>query len=364
MELIIAEETDRQKWDDVVDRSPNGTIFHSWKWLKILEKHSCLKIAGIRSRGELYPLFIMDKEKAVGIYPLFFFKNSLIRSCYSPPTLVEMVFLGPLFPGMDSMKEEKKQIFIEEVQKLIDRFIKKDQKANYIQINTTPGYEDCRSFRWSGYTVEPMYTYYIDISQGTDLLWKSFNRSLRYYIEKARKEGITVTDGTKDDVLFIYDLLKERGRIASPKELMGDLFSGFSPNHLKVFMAKTNSETLSGIITILYKDKVTFWAGAPRCSYKGLSPNELLLWESIRWAAEQGYKTFEIEGADDYSLFPFKRKFNGKVIPYYKMKWMSPSLKVISSVYHSLRKDSDEMLEPVDSGKKQVLKTELVHKKE
>ena len=116
------------------------------------------------------------------------------------------------------------------------------------------------------------------------------------------------------------------------------VFDQFFPDHNKVFIAKAGSERLSGIITIFYRDKVTFWVGSPRFSYNGLSPNELVLWESIRWAGEQGYKTFEILGADDYSLFPFKRKFNGKVISYYQMKWMSPSLNFVSSVGHSLKK--------------------------
>ena len=128
---------------------------------------------------------------------------------------------------------------------------------------------------------------------------------------------------------------------------MGEVFDQFFPDHIKVFIAKAGSERLSGIITIIDKDKVSFWVGAPRCSYKGLSPNELVLWESIRWAGEHGYKTFEIVGADDYSLFPFKRKFNGKIIPYYQMKWLSPSLNVFSSLYHSLKKGDNNQLDNI-----------------
>jgi hypothetical protein len=338
MELKIAVETDQHNWDGIVERSPNATLFHTWKWLKLMEKHSCVQIAGIKSRARLYPLIITEKDNPVGIYPLFIFKTLLIKYCYSPPSNVETMFLGPLFPGIDMMKQEKKQIFLNDIQVLIDRFIKKDQNANYIQINTSPGYEDCRSYKWGGYSAEPRYTYHIDLGMGTDQIWKSFNRSLRYYIEKAKKEGITVTEGTKEDAFYLHGLLKKRNRINSPREFVGDIFDQFFPDHNKVFIAKAGSERLSGIITIIYRDKVTFWVGSPRFSYNGLSPNELVLWESIRWAGEQGYKTFEILGADDYSLFPFKRKFNGKVISYYQMKWMSPSLNFVSSVGHSLKK--------------------------
>jgi len=344
MEIKIATETDQQLWDSIVDSAPNGTLSHTWKWLKVMEKYSSLKTAGIKASARLYPLFLMEKEKPVGIYPLYFFKIPLIKFCYSPPSRVDTLYLGPLFPDIDTMKQEKKQIFLMDMQKSVDRFIKKDLNANYIQINASPGFNDCRSFKWGGYTAKPLYTYHIDLTVGTDAIWKSFNRSLRYYIEKAKKEGITVTDGTKEDAFHIHNLLKERSRIKSPKEYLGELYDLYFPDNLKVFIAMADSERLSGIITIIHKDKVTFWVGAPKCSYKGLSPNELVLWESIRWAGEQGYKTFEIEGADDYSLFPFKRKFNGKIIPYYQMKWFSPYLNVVASVYSAIKKrDNNEL---------------------
>jgi len=345
MELTIASDADKEQWDTLVNRSQNGSIFYTWKWLKLVEKHSHLKFSGLQAYGKFFPLFIIDKEKPNGIYPLFLFKTPLYTLCYSPPSNVDLLCLGPLFPDIHTMRQEKKQIFLHDMQILVDRFIRKDLKASYIQINTPPGFEDCRFFKWGGYEAEPRYTYYIDLNPGLDQIWKNFNKSLRYYIDKAKKEGITVTEGTKEDALFIYDMLKERGRIKSSKEFIGDIFDDFFPDHIKVFVAQTGTEHLSGIITIIDRNKVKFWIGSPKCSYKGLSPNELVLWESIRWAKERGYSTFEIEGADDYSLFPFKRKFNGKIIPYYQMKWRSPLLAIFSSLYHSFKRGNNYLEE-------------------
>jgi lipid II:glycine glycyltransferase (peptidoglycan interpeptide bridge formation enzyme) len=345
MELKIAEGTESVQWDIIVKSSPNGTIFHLWKWLKLMEKYSVLEIFGTRFKPKLYPLFIMEREEPVGIYPFFFFKTSLINFCNSPPPNVDILYLGPLMPKIDTMKPERKGIFLHDLQVKIDRFLKNDLKSNYILINTPPGFDDCRSFKWGGYHVDPRYTYYIDLSAGTDQIWRGFNRSLRYYIEKAKKEGICVVDGTKEDACYIHDQLKERKKTSSSKEYLEEVFDVFFPDHFKVFIAKADSERLSGIITVIGTDTVSFWVGAPRHTYKGLSPNELVLWESIRWAADQGYKTFEILGADDYSLFPFKRKFNGKIIPYYQMNWLSPTLNVASSLYYSIKENSNFLRE-------------------
>jgi hypothetical protein len=345
MEIKIASDQDEQKWDEIVERAPNGELFHTWRWLKTIEKYSLQKKAGMQSRARLYPLFLMEKEKIVGIFPLFLFKTALVTSCYSPPSNVDTLYLGPLFPDIETLLPAKKQIFLHDVQITVDKFIRNDLKANYIQISTPPGFEDCRFFKWAGYETEARYTAYLDLSIGTDLIWKNLNRSTRQSIEKAKKEGVSISEGTKEDLAFLYGLLEERDRIASPREFLDSIFETFSQGHLKVWIAKAGSERLSGIITVIYKDKVTFWIGAPKCSYKGTSPNELLLWEAIRWSEENKFKTFEIEGADDYSLFPFKRKFNAEPIIYFQMKWFSPTLRIFATLYNGIIKRKTNLLE-------------------
>jgi hypothetical protein len=338
MEFRIAEERDQDLWDSIVNDSSNGMIFYMWDWLKIVERHSFLNLLYFKARGKLYPLILSEKEKPVGILPLFLFKTPVNNFCYSPPSNVDLLYLGPLFKDLHLLKPEKKQIFLHDYQIMVDSYIRNDLKAGYIQINAPPGFDDCRFFKWSGYSAEPRYTYYINLKPGIDHIWTQFNRSLRQNIEKGKKGKIVVTGGTKDDAFFIRNLLMQRGRIKSSIEFMGEIFDRFFPNHIKVFIAKAGTERLSGIILIIGKEKVSFWIGAPKCSYNGLYPNELLLWEGIRWASEQGFSTFEIIGADDLSLFPFKRKFNGDIIQYYQMKWYSSTFNLFSSLFRHLKK--------------------------
>jgi hypothetical protein len=346
MELKIATETDQQMWDSIVDRSPNGTLFHTWKWLKLMEKYSTMKDAGIKSflfrqqnSAQLYPLILMEKGRPFGIFPIYFFKNPVFNLCVSPLSNVRTApYLGPLFPDIENMTEEKKQVFLLDALKEINKFLKEDLKLKSIAITSSPGFEDCRAFKWSGYNVEPRYTYYIDLTSGTDIIWKSFSKSLKHRIQNPLKEGVQVEEGNKDDSFYIYEVLKERNRDTFPKEFLGEVYDLFSPDHMKTFIANADSQRLSGIITTIYKDKVSVWVGAPRFIYKGLSPNELVLWECIQWASKNGYKTFEIVGADDYSLFPFKGKFNGKTVLYLQIIWTSPTLKLISSVYHFIKR--------------------------
>jgi hypothetical protein len=117
-----------------------------------------MKIAGIKTTAKFFPILLIEKDVPVGIFPLYFFNNPVFNSCYSPPQNTETLYLGPLFPDIETMKEEKKQIFLIDVQKAMDQFIKKNLKSRYILINTPPGYTDSRSFKWGGYTVNPRFT--------------------------------------------------------------------------------------------------------------------------------------------------------------------------------------------------------------
>jgi predicted N-acyltransferase len=344
MELKISDETNRENWDAIVERSSNATVFHTWKWLKLMEKYSTLQNTGIRSRVKFYPLLLIEKDLPVGIFPLFFFKKRIFNFSYSPPPNMEIPYLGPLFPDIETMNDEKKQILIIDFQKAIDQFIKKDLKSTYILVNAPPGFENSRSFTWGGYRTIPRHTFYINLHDGKEKIWDNFSKTLKQDINKVKKKGIYIDIGSKKDVEFIYGLLKKRNRIHSNKEYILEIFDTFASKNLTVFIAKHENEPLSGGITICYKNKVSFWVGTPRLSYDGTSPNTYIYWEAINWAIENGYEIFEIMGADE-NTFPFKRKFKGKLIPYYHMKWFSPSFKLLSSLYYSLKKGDINQLD-------------------
>jgi hypothetical protein len=345
MELKIADDADQQDWDAIVERSPNTTLFHTWKWLKLMEKYSTIHKTGLGSQVKFYPLFLMEKDRHIGIYPLFFFKKMISRTTYSPPPNMEILYLGPLFPDIETMKEEKKQVFLIEVQKEIDRFTKKDLRSTHIQVIAPPGLKDCRSFKWGGYAVIPRYTYEIGLNDGKEVVWNKFSSRLKQDIKQVKKKGYSVEFGTRTDCEFVYDLLKQRNRINANKDYVLDVFDNFAPQNLKIFILKNEDRNVSGIVFISYKKKGWLWIGNPRFPYSGPSPNVLMFWEAINYAIDSGFEKIEIMGADDFSSFPFKRKFNGEIKTYYQMKWFSPSFKVFSLIYHSLIKRDHNQLD-------------------
>ena len=326
---------DGDLWDKIVERS-NGTIFHRWEWLKLMERYSIKKIFRKNCKAKLYPLVIFDDETPIGLFPVFLYK-SMVKFVFSPPGRVENLYLGPLIVEYDKLKQNKKESRLFSVVKEVDSFIQSELDPNFVMFSTIPNLIDSRPFKWLGYDVEPRYTYILKLNRDMEEIWRGFHKNLRRGIEKARRSGIIVREGSKDDLNYIYDLLIKRNRIHTSKEFVLEVFKKFQPN-VKVFIAEKNGEKLSGIVNICYNKKVSFWIGSPKFSYRGINPNELVFYESIKWAKENGFKYYEIMGADDLSLFEFKRKFNGDLVTFFTARKYSPRfVKIVEAIYRTIK---------------------------
>jgi len=305
VELNIVNKKDAEKWDKLVNSSPHGTIFHTWKWLKIAEKYTNLK---------LYPIISYKGTEPIGIIPLFY-KKKFIKMVFSPPPYAAIPYLGPVLKDYDKLKEDKRLSFLSGLQREIDNFIFSELKANYISISLPPGMLDCRPFIWTGYHINLFFNYILDLSKGYNYIWMQFKRKLRGDIERARKRGVYVEEGYKEELSFIYDALIERYReqnraVYVPKNYLFDLYDEFYPQNLRIFVAKYENEPVGGLVALCYKNKISFWIGAAKSNVRGVSPNDLVQWEAMKWACEHGFKYYEEIGAGTERLAQFKAKYN------------------------------------------------------
>jgi hypothetical protein len=322
MELKITMVIDAQTWDDVVKSSPQGTLFHTWKWLKIMEKHNFIKLFFGTYHGQLHPLAVMMGNEIIGLIPVFIYNTPFMKMAYSPPFGAETPYLGPILNK--ALNPKRRQVIFYEFNKVVDNYLKNEMKINYISIHSSPGLSDPRPFFWNGYNVLPYFTNIINLREGEKMIWGGFNTDVRKKINKLNKFGITGEIGTKSDLMEMYDLLKGLNRIHASKKFIEDIFDNFSPEFVNLVIAKKDGTLLTGELIINFNNKASIWVGNPKSDYNGFSPNYSVIWYGIQWACKNKFDCFEIIGASDLSLFPFKRQFNGEIEPYYIMKWYSP----------------------------------------
>jgi hypothetical protein len=336
MDITIASDIDEQVWDDIVINSNEGTLFHTWKWLKIMEKYNRVNFFSRTYNGKLYPIIVWKGKEIIGLMPVFFYDTPFIKMAISPPSSVEDYYLGPVMKNKIGITSYKKQILFHEFQKKIDDFLKNTLKSNHIKIKTAPGIIDSRPYLWSNYEVLPEFTYIIDLTIGEKMIWENFSHNVRNSINQAKKKGITVTIGEKEDLELIYDLLHGRQRVHATKEFILDIFENFSHENIKFFIAKKDDIPLTGMLIICYKNKAGVWFGTPKNSTDGINPNNILHWESILWSCNNNFQYFELIVASDQTTFPFKVQFCGEIAPFYSMKWYSPLHRLIVSLYRGL----------------------------
>jgi len=312
--ITTLDSTNEKNWNDLVLSSPHGTIFHTIEWLRLAEK---------QSGTELLPCMFYKGSQIVAIYPVFIKKQGFVKLALSPPPKSYMLYLGPVIADYDDLKQDKKESTYLHIQEELDKFIFERTGCKYSRIRTSPGIYDSRPLRWSGYSVDPLYTYRIDLTKGIDSVWEQFDRKLRVEINKAIREGITVRTGNKDDLEFIHDSLYKRyiEQGLSPvnyKKYLLDLYQRFYPENLKIFVAEYKGQRLGGTINLCYKNGMYLWVGIPKIDLPGLSPNDLVQWEAIKWASANGLQYYEeMDAGDDPRLRYFKSKYNPELVIWY-----------------------------------------------
>jgi lipid II:glycine glycyltransferase (peptidoglycan interpeptide bridge formation enzyme) len=285
-------------------------------------------------------------DKLVAIYPIFIQKQGIIKLAFSPPIRSYMLFLGPVIADYDSLKQSKKEIIYFEIQQELDKYIFETKGCKYARIRSSPGLYDSRPLIWAGYDVEPNYTYRINLSKGIDYVWENLDRKVRQFgINKAIKEGVTVRSGDWDDIEYIhrslYNRFVEQGIKPNDNiKYLRTLYENFYPNNLKIFIAEYKGERCGGEIVLCYKEVVYSWVGAPKSPLVGISPNDLVHWEAIKWAFEHDFKIFDMmDIGHDPRLIPFKVKYNPDLAVWYSAtKYSSFVYKMVENIFHMVRK--------------------------
>ena len=335
MKLKIVNEDEKKIWEDLVEKSPHGTIFHTWKFLKIIEKYT---------KNKFYPIVCFKGTTPVGVYPLFFQKKFLLKMVFSPPPYVAVPYLGPAFVDYDNLKQSKKESFFIRFQEQVNDFIIKELGGSYFYLSVMPALMDCRPLKWAGYKINPRYSYTIDLSAGIDDLWKNITKNLRNDINRAKREGVYIEEGSKKELFELYDILVQRyaeqGKVVNvSKEYLNEIFDKFHPENIGITVAKHDQELITGCINLYYKDRTYFWIGNPKPYIEIPNANELLTWEAIRNASEKGYRYYEIIGiATMERLHRHYSKLNPNFTAYYSAVKQNFLSEIAESGYNNILK--------------------------
>ena len=140
-------------------------------------------------------------------------------------------------------------------------------------------------------------TLVVDLAQGMEKIEKAMSRTTRQKVRQARDRGVVVREGGESDIGRFFQLMlstcKRQSTEPNPsnEESLHRLWDAFHPSgSVRLSFAEYNSEPLSGLLSIAFGNRVTFWKRGWVSRDDNLHPNELLMYDALKWAQANGYK--------------------------------------------------------------------------
>ena len=240
------DERDSDEWDEFVDRSCNGTMFHTRRFLSY-HPHD---------RFQDHSLYFQKKEKRHAIFPAASVNEKNGDILHSHPGAT----IGSLVTNASSLKESFD---------LVTALVKyaQDEKFSGIKITLPP---NCYSGTTSNYMEFALlkigFTYLkrevssVILFPGTiEETVKGFKPSHRQAVRKAEKEGVQIRQSTNFEIFYriLENNLSKRHGVSpthSLKEL--ELIKAIFPNKIILHGAFIEDKMIAGVVSFLLNKRI------------------------------------------------------------------------------------------------------------
>jgi len=307
MNIIIKEytSTDHDKWDDFVNKSNNGTLFHT---IQFLSYHN-------KSRFNTRHLIIeKNKDDIIAVIPLAISTNNNQTTGKSP--------YGASFGGCVT-----KNLSFRETVEINNLFIKYLKAYNIKKLVIIPPplfyskkpncYQEFALLKAGANLINRDITSVINLPACSDDPIIHFKSTARTAIRKAIKNGIVVEESQNYHSFYEILMENQNAHNSKPTHSYKELLQlkSLCPNALKLNMAFYKNRPIAAILYFICNPKValTFYICHLK-SFEHLRPINLLLYEGIKWAQKQNFShvdlgTSTVNMEPRENLIAFKEKF-------------------------------------------------------
>jgi len=302
----ILTKTEYPLWDELITKSPQGTIFHTSSWIT---KNAELS----KKKERIYGYFI--NENLVAGCPIYsakkyHFLNTGISNL--PMTPYGGFVLSSPQNSIRKLEQTQNMIISELTTELIKDF-------NYIKIINSPNFFDIRQFIWTGWKSSIYYAYFLSLNENFE---KKFSRNIIRFIQKAKKLGIRVEKEYNPDLYYeLYKKTYDRKSLESPfsKNMLIEMMDMIiSKNIGEMWIAKTpNGEMAAADLVIWDTHFAHRWSAVSDAQFNETGAVSLLLNEVFQDLKYRGFHEINLFSANTPHLTNFITAFNPTLKPYY-----------------------------------------------
>jgi hypothetical protein len=310
--MVVELLDDKKRWDQFVETSPQGSLFHRWDFLKTVERHSKYKFL---------PYCIYSGEELRCILPFFVGRERGLTVMKSPLPNTQIPFLGPAFdPSVQVCRATTKEKILDQVTGELYREIDKIA-PDFVYITTVPNFLDLRNFIWNQYREHLRLTYVIDLERSLEEIWTSFSPRCRQGIKNVSKHSPEIQQ--TNDVSALLEIWRARFRELGLKvpllsdRYLEELVAAF-PQDITVYHLSIDGRLATALACcVMQKERYHCWIGNVNVR-KDLSVNDYLVWEIVQRAKSEGFEQLDL-GEGFRRLSRYKSKFDPALEPYWTL---------------------------------------------
>jgi FemAB-related protein (PEP-CTERM system-associated) len=153
----------------------------------------------------------------------------------------------------------------------------------------------------------------LPLTADPDCLWRRLDPKVRNQVRKAQRSGLSVEFGGAEKLSDFYEVFAVNMRdLGSPVHARGflDTVLAAFEDAARVVLVRKGTAAIGGLIALSFKDTLVVpWASSLR-RYFSLCPNNLLYWETLRSACEDGFRRFDFgRSSRNSGTYHFKRQW-------------------------------------------------------
>ncbi len=201
--------------------------------------------------------------------------------------------------------------------------------AEFKMIMKSLGYKFMKDTEKNSRTMQPKIVERINLTNKTeDELLKSFNEKHRYNVRLSSRKGVTIREGSKEDLPLFYDIMKTtvtRDKFhVRPLSHFEKMWDEMGSEHIRLIFAEYEGQAISVVLPIKFGNKVWYLYGGSSNEHRNLMPNYLLQFEMMKWALNTNCDIYDFRGVSgvrgpnhpQYGIYVFKKGFNGDIIEF------------------------------------------------
>ncbi len=304
-------------WDEFVEGSPQGTIFHTSRWKRVVDRACAPARLVLLGCYDPYTLVggcvIMDRER-MG-------QRTAVMPLATP-------YLGFL---LENPLGEKISDIVSRQHEIIGALAAEMTRGyDYLNLSNSPAFDDTRPLIQAGYRLTPRFTYLLNLRLHPEELWQRMDGSVRRQIRKGERLGFDISDNLHPAEAYgvLRATFERRGEECPIAEkLFTDIVEA---EHLRdsrsVFCARDGDRLVSFVVLLGFA-RTQYYALAatePDSLANGVSP--LLVWEAVKSCAAGDWNALDFVGANIPSIARFKEGFNPRLQIYFQAEYFGSSL--------------------------------------